>query len=132
MKEFIIFLSALLSIPVAYESTEEPVSLLIQEDSQRSLSNNRLMDSNNTTKNYNQNTSDLSNKNDDNNWLYLLFGTPVGIWYWNKYVRRRCPNCRSTKFECIALKELDRWRQTERVTERTSTGKSRDRHVQFT
>ena len=57
--------------------------------------------------------------------------TVIG-WVWNKFFRRRCPECKSTKYSIISKKELDRYRQAKEVTERTSNGRTKTRHIQVT
>ena len=55
----------------------------------------------------------------------------LAAWYWNKFIRNRCPKCKSTDFDTTDVSEVDRWRGTKEVTERHSRG-SRTRHVSTT
>lgn len=64
-------------------------------------------------------------------WSLVMLG-PFVVWFWDTFLRRKCPSCRSTRFSFIQAKELDRWRQSVKVTESLSNGKSRERHVQKT
>ena len=65
----------------------------------------------------------------------LLLGVIVilvgGGWGWNKFVRNRCPNCKSAGYDTISKEEVDRWRGTKQVTEQHSRG-TNTRHVQTT
>lgn len=60
--------------------------------------------------------------------IVILVG---GGWGWNKFVRNRCPNCKSAGYDTISREEVDRWRGTKQVTETHSRGKN-TRHVQTT
>ncbi len=55
----------------------------------------------------------------------------LAAWYWNKFLRNRCPKCKSTDFDTTDVSEVDRWRGTKKVTEHHSRG-SRTRHVSTT
>lgn len=65
--------------------------------------------------------------------LTILFVVAAALagWYWNKFIRNRCPKCRSTSYDTISVDEIDRWRGTKKVTEQHSRG-SRTRHVSTT
>ena len=52
-------------------------------------------------------------------------------WFWNKFIRNRCPKCKSTDYDTTSVDETDRWRGTKKVTEQHSRG-SRTRHVSAT
>ena len=52
-------------------------------------------------------------------------------WVWNKFVRNRCPKCKSTNIDTTDVSEVDRWRGSKKVTEQHSRG-SRTRHVSAT
>lgn len=68
----------------------------------------------------------------DNLWaLFWVVAAVLGGWYWNKAIRNRCPNCKSTSFDRTNETETDRWRGTKQVTEKHSRG-SNTRHVQTT
>jgi uncharacterized protein len=60
----------------------------------------------------------------------VLFLVGAG-WYWNRFVRNRCPNCKSSSFDRVSETEIDRWRGTRQVTEKHSRG-TNTRHVQDT
>ena len=68
-----------------------------------------------------------------NNLLLLGFIVILvsGGWGWNKFVRNRCPNCKSAGYDTISREEVDRWRGTKQVTETHSRG-TNTRHVQTT
>jgi uncharacterized protein len=55
----------------------------------------------------------------------------LGGWIWNKFVRNRCPECKSTKYDVTGRQELDRWTGTKQVTEKHSRG-TNTRHVRTT
>ena len=55
----------------------------------------------------------------------------LGGWIWNKFIRNRCPNCKSTSYNLINAEEIDRWRGTKKITETHSRG-TNTRHVQTT
>ena len=40
----------------------------------------------------------------------------LAAWYWNQFIRNRCPECRSTDYETTSVNEVDRWRGTKAVT----------------
>lgn len=63
--------------------------------------------------------------------LAAIAALAIGGWYWNKFVRNRCPSCKSTDHDTISREETDRWRGTKRVTEKHSRG-TNTRHVQTT
>ena len=51
--------------------------------------------------------------------LWLVGGALAAIlaaWYWNQFIRNRCPNCKSTDYETTGVEEVDRWRGTKAVT----------------
>lgn len=56
----------------------------------------------------------------------------IGGLIWNKFIRRRCPECKSTKYVLEKKTELDRFRQAKEVSERTASGKNKTTHVQVT
>ena len=60
-----------------------------------------------------------------------LLAAILAAWFWNKFIRNRCPKCKSTDFDTTDVSEVDRWRGTKEVTERHSRG-SRTRHVSTT
>lgn len=63
--------------------------------------------------------------------LVAIAALAIGGWYWNKFVRNRCPSCKSTSYDTISREEVDRWRGTKQVTEKHSRG-TNTRHVQTT
>lgn len=74
------------------------------------------------------------NERSRNEKLWIAGGILVAIlaaWYWNKFIRNRCPKCKSTDFDTTDVSEVDRWRGTKKVTETHSRG-SRTRHVSTT
>lgn len=72
---------------------------------------------------------DSKPKADDyTSWWLTAFGG-IGIWFWNKFIRNRCPDCNSTNFAQTSEDEVDRWKQAVKVTETLSNGKSREKHV---
>ena len=40
----------------------------------------------------------------------------LAAWYWNKFIRNRCPKCKSTDFDTTDVSEVDRWRGTKAIT----------------
>ena len=51
--------------------------------------------------------------------LWMVGGALAAIlaaWYWNQFIRNRCPNCKSTDYETTNVAEVDRWRGTKAVT----------------
>ncbi len=67
--------------------------------------------------------------------LYILLAAiaaVIGGFIWNRFIRNRCPHCKSTKYQRVGMEEIDRWRGTKQVTERTAHGKTKTRHVQAT
>lgn len=56
----------------------------------------------------------------------------IGSLAWNKFIRRRCPECKSTKYILEKKTELDRFRQAKEVSELTASGKNKTTHVQVT
>ena len=63
--------------------------------------------------------------------LLAVIAAAIGGWFWNKFIRNRCPNCKSASFDRVNGTEIDRWRGTKEVTEQRSRG-TNTRHVQTT
>jgi len=61
----------------------------------------------------------------------MLVGIP-SAWIWNKFIRLRCPQCKTVKPSLLNEEELDSWRGTKSVSERLGSGKTRTRHVSTT
>ena len=55
----------------------------------------------------------------------------IGGWFWNKFIRLRCPDCKSVSIDTVNVTETDRWRGTKEVSERNTKG-TKTRHVQTT
>ncbi len=55
----------------------------------------------------------------------------IGGWFWNKFIRNRCPKCKSTDFDTTKVSEVDRWRGSKKVTEQHSRG-TRTRYISAT
>ena len=53
--------------------------------------------------------------------LVLVIGA-VGYRVWDKFIRRRCPQCQSKNVLARGVKELDRWKGKTRVQEKNSRG----------
>ena len=45
-----------------------------------------------------------------------LLAVIVAAWFWNQFVRNRCPQCNSTDFDTTNVAETDRWRGTKKVS----------------
>ena len=45
-----------------------------------------------------------------------LLAAILAAWFWNKFIRNRCPKCKSTDFDTTDVSEVDRWRGTKAVT----------------
>ena len=74
--------------------------------------------------------SDEEKKNN----LSLFFGVIVAAaagWIWNKFIRLRCPRCKSTNPNVLSISEIDRWRGTKKVVDTHSRGRN-TRHVSTT
>lgn len=71
----------------------------------------------------------------DNGLLLLIFllalAAALAGWIWHKFLRTRCPKCKSTSFDTVNVTETDRFRGTKQVSEKTSRG-TNTRHVQTT
>lgn len=68
-------------------------------------------------------------------WEKWIIGVTISffcIWFWNKFIRRRCSKCKSTNYEFLGEKEIDRWLGTKQVTENLASGKKETRTVQTT
>jgi hypothetical protein len=63
--------------------------------------------------------------------LLVVVGGGLAAFVWHKFLRLRCPSCKSTGVETLAIAELDRWRGTKKVSERNSRG-TNTRHVSTT
>lgn len=76
-------------------------------------------------------TKEKSNINNKKflNTILLIIILIIGFWFWNKFLRRRCPNCKSTSYDFLGEEELDRWIGTKKVKESTTlpSGKSMTR-----
>lgn len=55
----------------------------------------------------------------------------IGGWFWNKFIRNRCPKCKSTDYDTTKVSEVDRWRGSKKVTEQHSRG-NRTRYISVT
>ena len=67
-----------------------------------------------------------------NLWIVAIVAVlAAGGWFWNKFIRNRCPDCKSSSYATISKEELDRWRGTKQVSEKHSRG-TNTRHVQTT
>lgn len=65
-------------------------------------------------------------------WFFAILAGLGAAWYWNKFMRLRCPTCRTTSPELEEEEELDSWLGTKSVSESLGNGKSRTRHVSAT
>lgn len=45
-----------------------------------------------------------------------LLAVIVAAWFWNQFVRNRCPQCKSTDFDTTNVAETDRWRGSKKVS----------------
>lgn len=63
--------------------------------------------------------------------IYLIVVAVAGYFIWNKFLRFRCPDCKSTKIDTINVHEIDRWRGNKKVTE-TNTRGSKTRYIYTT
>lgn len=66
--------------------------------------------------------------------LWIVLGALVvfvGGWVWNRFVRNRCPNCKSSSFDRVNETEMDRWQGTKQITEKHSRG-TNTRHIRTT
>jgi uncharacterized protein len=57
----------------------------------------------------------------------LLYGgggilAVIAAWFWNKFIRNRCPKCKSTNFETTGTEEVDRWRGTKVISPLVKVG----------
>ena len=68
-----------------------------------------------------------------NNLLIFIAIVAAGIggWFWNKFIRLRCSDCKSVSIDTVNVTETDRWRGTKQVSERNTKG-TKTRHVQTT
>lgn len=80
-------------------------------------------------------SSTINSKNEEkqNTTIFIVITALIisGL-IWNKFIRRRCPGCKSTKYILENKTELDRFRQAKEVSERTASGKTKTTHVQVT
>lgn len=60
-----------------------------------------------------------------------IIAAAIGGLGWIKFVRNRCPNCKSTKYDITNETETNRWLGTKQVSEKHSRG-TNTRHVQTT
>lgn len=80
-------------------------------------------------------SSVVNSKNEENQnttIFIVITALIISCWIWNKFIRRRCPGCKSTKYNLENKTELDRFRQAKEVSERTASGKTKTTHVQVT
>ena len=67
-----------------------------------------------------------------NLWIVVgMIAAAVAAWGWNRFIRNRCPKCKSTSINLVNEQEIDRWRGSKRVTETHSRG-TNTRHVSAT
>ena len=55
----------------------------------------------------------------------------LGGFIWHKFIRLRCPRCKSTSVDTLSVERLERWQGTKKVSERNSRG-TNTRHVSTT
>jgi len=65
-------------------------------------------------------------------WVIGVTAAFFCIWFWNKFIRRRCPQCRSTVYNLMGENEVDRWLGTKQVTEKLASGKTETRSINTT
>lgn len=65
-------------------------------------------------------------------WIYIICFTWFGLAVWNEWIRRKCPVCKSKKYDLLSSKEIDRWVGIKKVSERTANGKTRERMLNTT
>jgi multidrug efflux pump subunit AcrA (membrane-fusion protein) len=71
-------------------------------------------------------------KKSNNLWILgIIIAVAFSGWFWNKFIRNRCPSCKSTGYNTVNVTETDRFRGTKEVTEMHSRG-TNTRHVQVT
>lgn len=46
----------------------------------------------------------------------------AGTWYWSKFIRNRCPKCKSAGYDKVSVTETDRWVGNKTVHEKHSRG----------
>ncbi|ART54778.1 hypothetical protein CBP36_12375 [Acidovorax carolinensis] len=54
-------------------------------------------------------------RNDQLWFVGIALAAILAAWYWNRFMRNRCPNCKSTDYETTNVAEVDRWRGTKAV-----------------
>ena len=61
----------------------------------------------------------------------LVVAAALAGWAWNKFLRTRCPKCKSTTFDTAVVSESAPFKGTKQVSEKNSRG-TNTRHVQTT
>ena len=54
-------------------------------------------------------------RNDKLWFVGIALAAILAAWYWNRFIRNRCPSCKSTDYETTNVAEVDRWRGTKAV-----------------
>ena len=54
-------------------------------------------------------------RNDKLWFVGIALAAILAAWYWNRFMRNRCPSCKSTDYETTNVAEVDRWRGTKAV-----------------
>lgn len=55
-------------------------------------------------------------------WTGLLLAAILGGFVWHRFIRHRCPSCKSLNFDCTGHKEMDRFKGRIKVHEKNSRG----------
>ena len=55
-------------------------------------------------------------------WIGLVFAAIVAGWVWHRFIRHRCPSCKSLNVHCTGQAELDRFKGRIKVREKNSRG----------
>lgn len=65
-----------------------------------------------------------SDKSKSNNLVYAIAALAVaaGAWIWNRFIRNRCPKCKSAGYDKVSATEIDRWLGNKTVHEKHSRG----------
>ena len=68
-------------------------------------------------------------------WELWFYGASI-FWFllafWNTFIRRRCPECRSSEYSFNGSEEIDRWVGSKKVREKVGKDTYADRHVTTT
>lgn len=76
-------------------------------------------------------TNQIDEKKSAWTWEWIVAAI-TGAWVWHKFLRRRCPKCKSTNVSLKSAKELDSWIGTKEVSVDLGNGRTKKKVINTT